>query len=281
MSILLNAQGIRPLTTEDIPGIQVTRSDTFSLATLDRYDPGRKMLCAEYRLNKLYVFEYLLNGEIARLEVFSMDEAPSAFGMYSLGADSCRQRGTVTALSCTGPGRISIAHGTLYLNAYTIGQSSQGQRLYEQVARQFVAANPQDSWFFPAIFKLSQLSPYTRTIKFTAGPMGLARGVPQMADMLKDMPFKCYSMLITSVNYSGILARISFPRLGMTDDFLIRAGMSLTEDPAPVMTGNGTYRSWYRINETKIIYLECSSPDLKLTDLIPEKPDMNTWSLEH
>ena len=276
-----SAQHINPPTPGDIPGIRVVRSDTFSLQTLDKYDHSKRPLCEEFGLRKLYVIEYMLNDERARLEVFVMEDSPSAFGMFSLSNDTCMQRGVITALSCAGPGRVSVALGSMFLRAYTIGRPGHGQKLHAQIARQFVTINPQDSWYLPAIFRVGQLSPYTRSLKYFRGPTGVARGAPRLIELLEELSFECYTIDITAPSCHGILARITFPQLHLMDEFLVRAGMSPSITDAQVMTPNGAYRSWYKINETKMIFLECSSTELKLTDLIPDKPDINTWSIDH
>ena len=72
--------------------------------------------------------------------------------------------------------------------------------------------------------------------------------------------------------YAGLLSRIEFPDLTSMSSFVIQAGLSTSGATTPTMAMNNAYRSWYKIDDTKLIYLECSSPDLKLTDIIPEKP---------
>jgi hypothetical protein len=73
--------------------------------------------------------------------------------------------------------------------------------------------------------------------------------------------------------YAGILARIVFPDFNIMGSFLIQAGLNTSDRSTPTMAMNGAYRSWYKLDDTKLIYLECSSPDLKLSDIIPERPN--------
>jgi len=274
-------QGINLIATDDLPGVQLLATEKYTPETLGRYFPGREDLCAEYGFTQLTVADYSQESDKVRLEVFVMEDAPSALGMLSVFADTCLLRGIFSAFSCTGPGRVAVAHGNLYLNAFTLGRAGSSQPLCEQLVRKFMSANPQDSWFFPAIFRIPQFSEFTNMVKYSCGPLGLAACAPELTDLLGDMQFKCFSMDITAQTYQGILARIDFTDLQVMNDFLAAAGLNLMGNSDPVPAVNGTYRSSYKINETKLIYLECTSPELRLADLIPENPDLNIYYRDH
>lgn len=278
---LVNGQDFRPVAGGDLPGLTVLRSDTFSLQTVAQFDPQRQTLYAEYGFRAGYVIDYQLNGEITRLQVAVLKDGPSAFGLYSLEADTCRQRGLFTAFTCLNNDRFVAATGPLFIRSFSYGGTPNSEGLPQQIAAMVIAGNPQDQWFFPAVFRLPQLQPYSRPVRFMRGPAGLAKGAPGLADLLDGMDFECYAMEIVAPQYSGNLARLSFPEFSLVDDFLARAGLSLSPTNDPVLTVDGTYRSWYKINESKIIFLECSSPELKLYELIPASPDVNTWSIDH
>jgi hypothetical protein len=276
-----SGQGINLAATDDLPGVQLVTTERYNPETLGRYAPDREALCTEYGFWQLTVADYSQEIDRVRLEIFVMEDAPSALGMLSVFADTCVLRGVFTAFSCTAPGRVAVAHGNLYINAFTLGRAGSSQQLCEQLVRKFMSANPQDSWFFPAIFRIPQFSEYTNTVKYSRGPLGLAACAPELTDLLDDIPFKCFSMDITAQAYQGVLARIDFTDLQLMNDFLAGAGLNLSGNSDPVPSAIGTYRSSYKINETKLIYLECTSPELRLADLIPENPDLNIYYRDH
>jgi hypothetical protein len=274
-------QGIKMITTGDMPGVLLVATERFTPATLGRYAPGKQDLCAEYGFSQLAVADYSRDEDRVRLEVYVMEDGPCALGMLSMLGDTCRQRGRFTSFSCVSPGRISVAHGNLYINAFTLRTPGSGEQLCEQLMLQFMTFNPQDPWYFPAIFRIPQFSDYTGNVKFSRGPLGLAACAPSLTELLQDMQFKCFSMYAGTQSYDAIIARIDFTDLQMMNDFLTGAGLNLTGSSDPVSSVNGLYRSSYKINETKLIYLESTSAELRLADLIPENPDLNIYYQDH
>ena len=265
-------QSIRLISPDDIPGIQVTRFDTFAAKDLSKYMGSRAYLCYEYGCNQMYVCEYTFHDDKARLEVFVMLDEPSAFGIYSLSITRCNLWNLYSTFSCTNNNQVSAAYGPYYINAVNLNKTNSGLGLCQQLVQLILTKNPQDSWFLPPLFQLPQLSPFINSLKYTEGPNGLATGVPQLAALLEGLQFNCYSINIMTPTYTGILARIVFSDFNIMSSFLIQAGLNTSGGTTPTMAMNGAYRSWYKVEDTKLIYLECSSPDFKLTDLIPEKP---------
>jgi hypothetical protein len=92
-----------------------------------------------------------------------------------------------------------------------------------------------------------------------------------MSDLLEDLQYKMYTVILTAT--PGMVARIEFPDNGTARTFLARARLdpiNFSSDPIPA--GNGMYRSWYKISDTKIIYLESTTDELTLKDFIPKTP---------
>jgi hypothetical protein len=143
----------------------------------------------------------------------------------------------------------------------------------ELLVSRFISNNPQEQWFFPPLFTLPKLSPYIGSLKYTRGPVSLATGAPELSELLEDTPFSCYSIVINDPGYTGILARLQFPDFNEAGSFLIKSGVSLSDGTTPALSANGLYRSWYKIDDTKLIYLECSSAEITIMGIIPERQD--------
>jgi hypothetical protein len=266
-------QSIRLISPDDIPGIQVTRFDTFARKDLSKYLGNRAYLFYEYGFKQMCVCDYALQDDKARLEVFIMEDEPSAFGLYSLSITKCNLWNLYSTFSCTNLNQVSAAYGPFFINALNLSKTNSGQGLCQQIVQKIISKNPQDSWYLPPLFQLPQLSPFINSLKYSEGPNGIATGVPQLAELLESLQFQCYSVNIMTPKYTGILARIVFPDFNIMGSFLIQAGLNTSDRSTPVMAMNGAYRSWYKLDDTKLIYLECSSQDLKLSDIIPERPN--------
>jgi hypothetical protein len=266
-------QSIRLISTDDIPGITITRFDSFSGQNLNTYLGNKTSLCMEYGFKLLYVVDYALQNDIARLELFVMEDEPSAYGLYSLSITNCNLWNLFSTFSCSNINKVSASYGQLYINAVNLGKTRSGQGLCEQIVRQIITNNPKDPWYLPMVFQLPQVSPYINSLKYAEGPNGIALGTPGLARLLQDVQFNCYSVTITTPNFTGILARIVFQEAGAVNDFLVNLGLNSSGSSVPTMGNTGVYQSCIKMDDYKLIYLQCTSPDLKLSDMLPEKPN--------
>ena len=265
-------QIIELITSEDIPGIQVVKCDTFTGKELSRYSRNQADLCFEYGFKKLITCDYAFQDDKARLEVFVMEDAPSAYGIYSLSIKGCNLWNLYSTFSCFNANQVSAAFGPYFLNAINLSKTKSGQGLCDQIIQVVISKNPQDSWYLPPLFQSPQLSPFINTLKYTEGPIGVANGTPMLANLLENLVFNCYSVTINTPANRGIIARIVFPDPSMLKSFIIKAGLNGATSTVPAMTGNGTYRSSYAVDDYKLIFLECTSPDMDLKDFVPKQP---------
>ena len=272
ISLSSYGQTISLISPDDIQGILAVRSDSFTGQNLNRYMGERDVLCFEYGFKKLYVNEYLFHDDNVKVEVFLMEDAPSAFGIYSVSIRSCFRWNLFSTFSCLNSNQVSAAYGTFFINAINLSKTGSGQALCEQIIQMMMTKNPMDSWTLPLIFQHPKLGPFVNSLKYIEGPYGLSFGAPQLTELLENLPFNCFTVNIATPSYAGILARIVFPDFSSMSGFVIQAGLNTSGATTPTMAMNGLYRSWYKIDDTKLIYLECTSPELKLTDMIPEKP---------
>jgi hypothetical protein len=272
LSLSSYGQSISLISPDDIPGIQIIRSDSFSDLNLNKYVGTKDGLCFEYGFKKLFVTEYSFHDDRVRSEVFLMEDGPSAFGIYSVSITNCFMWNLYSTFSCVNSNQISAAYGNFFINTINLSKTGSGQALCEQIVQLMMTRNPKEDWNIPLIFQHPKLSPFLNSLKYIEGPNGIAVGTPQLTELLENLRFNCYTINIALPTYGGILARIVFPDFNSMSSFVIQAGLNTSGGTTPTMAMNGFYRSWYKVEDTKLIYLECSSPDFKLTDLIPEKP---------
>lgn len=264
-------QSLRLISPDDIPGITISRSDTFSGKDISRYLGDRTYLCMEYGIKLLRVYEYDFQGDKVRLEVFVMDDEPSAYGLYSLSITNCNIWNLFSTFSCTNISRVSASWGQFYINTVNLNKTSSGQGLCQQIVQQIITNNPKDTWYLPPLFQLPQISPYINSLKYAEGPYGISLGAPVLAPLLRDLKFNCYSVTMITPDFSGILARIVFQEAGALNDFLINIGLNSTNSTTPVMSGSGAYQSCYIMDDYKLVFLESNSPIQKLMEILPEK----------
>ena len=268
------AQDIQRISESDILGIRVLSDNIFDGDKLNDYLSGAAGLYLEYGLQKLYVNEYALARDTVMLQVYTMVNSPSAFGIYSLSVSDCQIRNIFGSFSCITPYLVAAVNGPLFIYARNSTGSQSGQNLCMQLVKMVIDKNPQEIWYAPVLTQSAKAAPFTNTLRYYKGPVGLTKGLPVWLDLFDKINFHMYTMNINTPEYQGIIARIIFPDESTLSSFLTNSNLGvISTTTTPVRTSNGIYRSWFKINSTKILFMETTSPDVSIMDFIPAVPD--------
>jgi hypothetical protein len=273
-SLCGTAQNIQQISETDIQGITVLSGNSFAGEKLNDYLGNAANLYLEYGLQKLFVTEYMLDNEKATLEVYIMGNASSAFGIYSVSVSGCIQGNLFGSFFCITPYYVAAVNGPWFIYAGNKTHTQSGQALCEQLVKLLIDKNPQEIWYAPAVTQSAKAAPFTNTLRYYKGPLGLMKGLPFWSEMFGNLNFHMFTMNIYTPDYSGILAWIIFPDESTFSSFIMKSGIDGMSDPAKaVRTSNGFYRSWYKINSTKILFMESNSPLADIRDFLPAMPD--------
>jgi hypothetical protein len=273
----ITAQNIQQISESDIQDITILPGYSFEGENLNNYLGSAADLYSEYGLQKLYVNEYGKDKDTITLQVFSMVNAPSAFGIYSLSVSECMIRNIFGSFSCVTPYIVAAVHGPLFIHARNRTGSQSGQDLCKQLVKLIIDKNPQEVWYAPLLTQSSRAAPFTNTLRYYKGPIGLMKGLPVWSDLFDNINFHMYTMNINTPDYNVLLARIIFPDENTLNSFISKSSpIVMSGNATPIKTSNGLYRSWFKINTTKILFMETNSPNVSIQDFLPEVPD-NKW----
>jgi len=271
-----SAQNINLISETDLPGIIILPGNSFTGQDLNSYNSSGANLYFEYGFKKLFTNEYLLDKDRVSLDVYIMDNAPSAFGIYSIMSSRCTQRDLFGSFSCITQYKVAAVSGILFIYASNKAGTPSGQSLCENLVKMIIDKNPQEVWHPPALVQFAMAAPFTNSLCYYKGPVGLIKKLPAWSDMFENLAFHMYTINISTPDYSGILARIIFPDETTLSSFIMNSSLDvMSTTTAPVRTTTGLYRSWYKIKGTKILFLESNSPLANIKDFIPEMPDDN------
>ena len=274
LSLSGSGQIINQIKESDIQGITNLPGDSFSGADSKRYLGSSFDLYIEYGIKKIFVNHYVLMNDTALLEVCIMVNAPSAFGIYSMSIPQCIQWNRYGSFSCTNPYQVKAVSGNLFISASNKTGTQSGQALCEQLVKLVIDYNPQDIWYAPALAQSEIADPFTNTLRYIKGPLGLMKVLPAWSNMFEDLNFHMFTMNIITPEYTGILARIIFPDENTLSSFMTKSELDVMSDPdKPIQTSNGSYRSWYKINSNKILFMETNSSAITIRYFLPVVPD--------
>ena len=268
------SQSINQIKETDIPGINILLATSFTKDDLKTYLGNGTDLYIEYGFIKLFINKYKLDQDTASLEVYMMVNAASAFGIYSMSIPHCIQWNRYGSFSCTNPYKVIAVKGSLCISASNRTGTQSGQALCEQLVKLVIDNNPQDIWYAPALTQSEIAAPFTNTLRYIKGPLSLKKALPSWSDMFEDLNFHMFTMNIVTTEYTGIIARIIFPDENTLSSFITKSGLNImSETTIPTIASNGTYRSWFKINSTKIFFMETNSSIASIKDFLPVVPD--------
>jgi len=271
--LAVSGQDVQTVGETDVPGITVTRSDTYSGESLYGYIDGGADLYLEYGFVKLYVNEYSWNNESVKAEIWVMNDGPSAYGIYALSHNSCLMWNSLSTFSCISRYQVTVSDGPLFISVSNSSGGSAAQGICAEIARKIAEKNPQEIWYMPPLLQSGKLGDYKNSIRYFKGPLGVQNGIPVMTDLLADLDFEMYSLTIDDPGSASMIARLVFPSNTAVKTFLARAQLnSIDISSEPVQVSNGMYRSWYKVNESKIVYMESQTNTITLKDFIPKYP---------
>jgi hypothetical protein len=266
-------QTVSTIGEADMDGIVVTRSDTYTGQSLYGYIDGGADLYLEYGFVKLYVNEYTINNESLKAEIWVMTDGPSSYGIYAISHGSCLLWNNVSTFSCVSRYQVAASNGPLFISVTNRSGSSLAQGMCTGMVSKIIEKNPQDIWYMPPLFQSEKLGDYGNSIRYFKGPLGLQNGIPVMSDLMADLEFQMFTITINDPGAASMMARIVFPSSTSVRTFLARAQLnSIDLSSEPVQVSNGMYRSWYKVNDSKIIYLESQTNSINLKDYIPKAP---------
>lgn len=264
------AQNIQLPTDTDMPGLLLLGQDKYEGEGLNEYLSGAADLYLEYGFSRLLIENYMFVKDKATLEVYKMGDAASAFGIYSLSVSKCRNWNQFGNFSCSTPKGVAACSGNLFIYASNTTGTASAQGLCEQLVKSVVDKNPQEQWYAPPLAQSARAAPFTHTLRYFKGLLGIRKGLPYWAGIFENLPFEMYTINISDHNTNAVLARIIFPDQSALSSFISRAGLNvMSPGGTPGMTGNGLYRSWYKINNATIVFLESNSPTLNIKDFVP------------
>jgi hypothetical protein len=280
ITVNLYSQDVNQLREYDLPGIKILNSNSFTYDNLSDYLGGNAALFMEYGCRNIYVTRCLRDKDTVTLEIGEMHSAACAFGIFSITTGQSLQPNPFGSFSCLTPYQAAAASGNLYINATNRTGTSSGMDLCSQLVRLIINKNPMDIWYPPAMIQSEKAAPFSSSFRYFAGPVGVSQVIPSWFEMFKNLSFHMYTINFSTQGFTGILARISFPDQNSLSSFMSGSGMSSMIDyNTPVRTMEGNYRTVYPINNTKVLFLESTSPDVNVRDFVPKVPD-GMWMIE-
>jgi hypothetical protein len=255
------AQGIIPLAASDLPEAVIMKAETYDSETFMGYMEGGGDLFLEFGLQQLLYQEIAWANEKIRVEVYAMESAEAAFGVYSLSVVRCIYRDTASPFDCISKYQYQAAHGNLYISVTSESGSLAALNMLIPVADAIRQKNPRQAFVLPDPFNEPRLREPRSTLAFMAGPVALQNSLYPWQDLFLGVRFGMYAMVIHDPEADISFARITFQQVPDMMRFLGYAGLLNQNIPVPnCTTSEGMYHEYRQIDPLTIYFLERQRP---------------------
>jgi hypothetical protein len=206
-------KGFPELKSQDIDGIIIGRTTLFDGKSLWGLIDGGADIYLEYGFNSLLFQNVELNNVRFRVEIYKMNSAESAFGIFSVSRFKCLKDDTLTKFICISQYQIQASIGKFYVSISKERGDQESKKVILQIFSKILSKTKEVPFSLPKIFQNKALSSYQNQIKLVKGNLGMQNGFPGWTDLFDG--FSNYELYILPVeNSNGFInvAQVSFSK---------------------------------------------------------------------
>lgn len=242
----LNAQDQLPVILEtDFSGIKINRTEYYDGNSLWGYIDGGADLYLEYGFSKLAAQEILFKTGRYKIDIYKMNNAEAAFGIFSITKFKCSDK-SIGKYSCVTEYQITAAKGSYYISVTNEKGSAEEQKFMFNLAEKVLSRIIGKEYEIPKQFTKE---PYVNgEVKFINGILGVQNGVSDWETIFSGLGK--FSFTLYNIEENGSYTMTALIKFADADDItkFSKAGSSRTAD--------GVKLSYTTISETEILFTE-------------------------
>lgn len=199
------------LTTKDIPDGKITRTGSFRGDALWGLINGGADIYLEYGFDKLLLQEIDWRGLKFRIELYRMNNAKSAFGIFSVSRYKCNLNNTITKYICITPYQVQAAIGKFYVSISNDAGNGESQNLTTDLFKKVLTRIKEVGFDLPKTFHEGIFDSHKDRIKYLKGRLGLQNGFPAWSEMFDSYSnYEIYLMPIELEKGYFYISQIKF-----------------------------------------------------------------------
>lgn len=205
------------LSLDTLTGTETGQVRVFTESSLYGYIDGGAELYLEYGFDTLVVTDLVAGGNDIRVEVYRMEDADAAFGIFSVSRFRCNGGPVLTEHMCRSAYQLQFCRGPFYVSIVNDTGGSTDQATADRISK-FLLENISDPPF--AVSDFFTDVPDAETMKsavLVRGPLGIYNGIPYISDKMESA--KDYTALIIRKG-EKVTASVIFNTPGSLDEFL-------------------------------------------------------------
>jgi hypothetical protein len=240
------------LSSDDARGIRVVATRAYDGTALYGYMDGGADLYFEYGFRSLSVQQIVARGETLTVEVFRMQDAAGAYGLFSLGRSRCQSVESLGRHACRTRYHVQCAAGNVYFRVVNALGCDTGECL--RVAGMLRASLNGPEYALPSPFDREPFARLAGDVRLMKGPLGVQNGFPGLEESLDGVD---RFTLWVSASASVTFALIRFEALPDRAEFCRRVGVEPSGcDEVRIVRREGMTRAVRCLDDGSMLFLE-------------------------
>ncbi|MDP2038255.1 MAG: hypothetical protein Q8L04_12805 [Ignavibacteria bacterium] len=200
------------LTTNDIPGGNISRASYFGGEALWGIIDGGADIYLEYGFDKLLLQEIAWKQTNFRVEFYRMIDPVSTYGIFSVSHFKCGKRDTLSKYVCITPFQVQCALGRFYVSIANDIGTKEAEQLTIKLFEIVLSRSKETLFEIPAKFSKPEFASQIQNLKVIKGSLGFQNGFPAWPEKFEQ--FSKYTVYLLAedagdeYSYSAI---IKFP----------------------------------------------------------------------
>ena len=184
LSSVLYAQNELPkIESSDFPAIKINFTENYNGNSLWGYIDGGADIYLEYGFAKLIAQEIVLETKKYKVDVYKMNNAEDAFGIFSVSKFKCSGK-SISKYCCITEYQAMAAKGSYYISVINEKGTAEEQKFTQSIAEKILSQIKEDDYTVPKPFGSE---PLVRNVKFINGILGVQNSIPEMEGLFTDL----------------------------------------------------------------------------------------------
>jgi len=256
---LCSAQDVPVLNRTDLPSATIGSTKHYAGKALYGYIDGGAELYLEYKFDRLGRQEIRFRNEKIVLEVYQMQGAYEAYGIFSVQRSKCVPVDSANPHTCVSRYQLQAVLGKCYVSIANETGSREAQQASLEIFYVLRSKITPQAVAFPPLFSNARLKPHLSKIVVAFGPLGVQNAYDGWDSLFKKIPRFVLSVLpIERESDHCALANIRFGSASQSLEFCRAAGFADAQvGPFQIVkVGEGMIRALRRVTETEILFGE-------------------------
>ena len=170
--------------TDEIAGLEIVQTRTFTETSLYGYINGGAELYLEYGFDNLAVTELQYEGRDIRVETYRMKDPEAAFGIFSVSRFRCNGGAKITRPICRSAFQLQFSKGPYYVSIINDSGNEADQKISGDIAAKMIGRIVEPP-FDPFVFFQDGVDEETmKGAVLVRGPLGIYNGIPALSEQL-------------------------------------------------------------------------------------------------